>query len=664
MQRNDASASDEKAATRMGIIEANDLVYKLEQDLSVAVNRTHKTGFFQNNVYDSTQTSIAIFNSGADYIDPRRSFLSFTITLPVTTVTNDPTLPGYNTFISAYLGPNGSVLNFIDQVLVSSRSGDELTRINDMGQLMQFVVPWTFGEDWKDSIGEEIGLGSYIGGANSNGILSEMRRVRFNVPLYLLSPLFAYGRLLPSMLMSGLRVEIKWKPLEQAVQQFWENAPLDRPIDGGYPNTNFLRGALGPYEDNLGYRTNGKRFLVRPTVPNAEIGEGGLDPLMVDFTNPWTFDLVNHTLTVNGPQTDWNTILPALGPYPARPYIIPGIDSLGFIDSGGQLRLFHVIAIANFNTLKVEHDEPGFVGSLLPAPGMFRVTREYGMRMQRDFDSMYWGGKARTGNVPLAGYGIDNPVFNLCSIQMSDAVQRHLNEFSAVNGLEIVYADWDRTSNPLSGLSVPVYTEVRKSASRALQVFATVVSAENNPELRDSFASYPGSVWKHYQWQLGSLYFPHQRVQDNSSRADILTDNMLGLEYAFAADAFDRWHPKAAPTMLKFRGGSLDWRTIFELGIPSYREANPDAYLVPNAREGKSGSFANGGQCVAATLERSTMFDLSGIPINNSRTLALRGEFNFRADPNNLTIGNGMIFVFLKYVRVARVFLINIEVEQ
>ena len=59
----------------------NDLVYKLEPDMSVAVNKTHKNHFFQQTKYKNTQPANAILNSGADYIDTRKSFLHFEVDL-------------------------------------------------------------------------------------------------------------------------------------------------------------------------------------------------------------------------------------------------------------------------------------------------------------------------------------------------------------------------------------------------------------------------------------------------------------------------------------------------------------------------------------------------------------------------------------------------------
>lgn len=676
-----SSPSDEKGASRLGVIEINDLVYKLEADLSVAVNKTHKTGFFQNNAYADGQTAIAIFNSGADYIDPRRSFLSFTVDVPPNNPgSTDPTDPLYYAVLSYYFGPNGSVLNLIDSVLITSRSGDELSRINDYGTLMYTWIPWTFGKEWADTIGQEIGLGSYIGGFNTNGIESivPMPRTRFQVPLYLLSPFFTYGRLMPSMVMSGLRVEIKWKPLDQATQQFWENTPLHRTLT---PWFGVREHGIAPFdplpaEDYApGFNTRALRFL-RGGGANetraVEIGrytESGLDPLI---TTACTWDYV-ITAPVNGTGTieckgAHTSFLSTLAD--GRQYWLPG-DSIGFFSRGVNdmvVNMGTVINVPSADQLTVTllncaafagttDVNLGAVGTSL---GMFRMTGSPRPDiMQRNFNSFFWGNRVKTPSVAMTTYNILDPQFSLSSVQLSDAVQRHLNEYSAVNGLEIVFADWDRTSAPVEGKSVAVYTEVRKSASRALQIFSVVCSAMPSPQQRVSFASVPGGNWVTYQYQLGSLYFPQQQARDSNADPGTNSDNMKTLAYAYAADAFDRLHPKAAPALISLRGRGIDWRDSNIIPFETYAERDPDTYLVPNDVSGKNGSFANGAMCVATSLERSTMFDLSGVPINNSRVLAIRGTYLL---PDGLD--KATIFCFLKYVRLLRAFLINVEVEQ
>ena len=70
------------------------------------------------------------------------------------------------------------------------------------------------------------------------------------------------------------------------------------------------------------------------------------------------------------------------------------------------------------------------------------------------------------------------------------------------------------------------------------------------------------------------------------------------------------------------------------------------------------------------------MFNLAGVPVNNSRVLSLRAKLETGGAGGEIqagtsteavpTIGypNRQLDVFLKYVKLARVFLNNVEVEQ
>ena len=68
------------------------------------------------------------------------------------------------------------------------------------------------------------------------------------------------------------------------------------------------------------------------------------------------------------------------------------------------------------------------------------------------------------------------------------------------------------------------------------------------------------------------------------------------------------------------------------------------------------GTYAEGNSGIAVTLERSDLFNLSGVPINNARVLAVRANYTNAEDRHFTT--------FLKFVRLARIFLNNVEVEQ
>jgi hypothetical protein len=674
-----AGGGDEAADARMGMIQVNDLVYKLDTDLSVAISRTHKTQFFQNVEYSNQQTAITIVNSGADYVDPRRSFVTFDVIIPTTALgTNIANADYQNAFVSAYFGKNGSVLNLIDSVVVSSRSGDELSRVNDFGQLSHMMVPEMFGPDWRDTIGQQLGLGSHISGRNdgtlANPVLveglpyrhqGEQRRTRFSIPLYLLSPIFNYGRLLPSMLMSGLRIELKWKDPGVAFQQFWEGFPQEFPTDGAH---------WALMDDD---QTDFKTYLGTSLLS----GDGALNtaifpPSAVEYKleaagTAWLLTMRNFTGVLGFLLNNAITGLPEFQPG----------DKICFSNDNNlaprnqrSWSQFTILSVEGNDHMTVSDDFGGgafayvLPGALTGGAGTYigawRLSQRRSNGYQRDFGAPVLHGKFLTPVTPFTSYTIRSPQIAMSCIQLTDAIQRTLNEFSSINGLEIVYADYDRTSAPLTGAQTGVYTEVRKSASRALCAFARVVRATANPYRYDSFASAPDVYWNGYQWQLGSLYFPQQRVESKNSVNELKWDTVLTDMYAYTQDAFDRYHPKAAPTMASFRGTGIDFNKLNLHPTEVHAEHSPSTYLAPYNAFGKWGSFVHGGTTVATTLERSSLFDLSGIPINNSRVLALLGDLDMSIPVASDAAYRAQLYIFLKYVRLARVFLVNCEVEQ
>lgn len=449
---------------RQGLIAVNDLTYVLEPDLSVASNKTHKVHYFQANDYESGQNAICILNSGADYIDTRRSWLQFDVKTPAGA--------------AATFGANGSACNFISQLTVSTRSGDVLCQLFDYNLLQAMLLPITYDKGWVDTVGQTMGYG---------GAIAANTEQRMMIPMYLLSPLFAYGRLMPAMLMSGLRIEILW----------------------------------------------------------------------ADAT----------------------------------------------------------VALTS-------------AGAVIPS------------------------------------YKISKPQFVLSSIQLSDSIQRSLNELSATNGLEIVYTDYERTPFTQNNNLSNAHIEIRKSCSRALKAFARVrqrnfgvstpaadgipASGGVGPEHQyDSLKSEQMFPVYEYQWQLGSLYFPQQPVRANNT-AEGCKQVALSA-YSHLLEACDKYHDGSRPMYTSFYG----------------TKATPDEYkaitTASQANEQK-GSYTYDAHTIAVTLERSTMFNLAGVPVNNSRVLALHAKL-LETSPTAF-VPIRQIDVFLKYVKLARVFLNNVEVEQ
>lgn len=549
-------------STADGLLGVNDLRYKLKPDLSVTVNKTHKTHNFQSNVYNDGQRAISIFNSGADYINTHESWLEFKVSI------DGPE----NHAVSGYFGKNGSALNFIQSITISTRSGDEISRIDDLALLSNMCNPFKYSDRWKKNQGKLMGLGGFV---NSPDIIKKSRTIQGNyvtaanyavvhdnsigfypikdrtgteqgtaavgenvfcIPLYLLSPFFGYGRLMPAMLMSGLRVEIEWAKKEKAMTLF---------------------------------------------APN-----------------------VNTSTAVN---------------------------------------------------------------------------------------SLAYEAAVKDALNTVTGYTITRPTFVLSSCQLSDSIQRGLNEVSATNGLEIVYTDMERTQIYSASATDTYHLEVRKSCSRALTAIARVQceTANLRKDLVDSNAGEQNFPYVRYQWQLGSLYFPHQAVKAESKTTPL---TMAKQTFAHTLCAFQKFGKHDPDTYISFDGdagervladgsefqqrarfgGNTNQQKALEWAASSMQPSVPGQTLA--TAYGRMGSFCNDAHVVAVSLERSNLFDLAGVPVNNSRVLSLAMELiskeNVRQYPktedDKVTAGElrRKLVVFLRYVKMARVFLNNVEVEQ
>ena len=673
------------------LISVNDLTYVLEPDLSCAVNRTHKRHFFQSNVYKNSQNAICILNSGADYIDPRRSFLEFQVSLP-------------DNFAVGYFGRCGSVCNLIKQITISTRSGDEISRIADYAHFMNMMLPYQFDEEWFTQHGEMMAYNgcvygdeveiiksqhvrSYHDAVNSragfemfhthghNHVTTEtvcdgedceeqvrlapietnfsagdavpnfMGSVqahetystrRFCIPIYLLSPFFQYNRLLPAMIMSGLRIEIEWNNQDRAfvhcLQKQSDNAVYE--YDETLNMVKYIGGSLPAATDN--------------PVPNIALDE---------------------------------------------------------------------------------HDA-GFELAHMPISQIPDGSRQ----------SLFVSPQANS----ISGYTVVKPVFNMCSVQLSDAVQRALNELSAVNGLEIVYCDYEKTEAHLgsqSNSSTSAYIEVRKSCSRALKAYARVYDTSREKTTDDCFRGDDFPILE-YQWQLGSLYFPNQSVKTEVETCNSAY-SVAPLAYTYFLDAIDKYHPQSRSAygpycttddvrtkkMLKhadifgpYENTHRQPNSLLE-GIgtniyywdPETQQVELDAtpnighranYLEAAYKDstdmhfGEIGTYARDQHVIGVSLERSTLFNLAGVPVNNSRVLALRMRL-WQPTPGNsiksviqqqldhvdnrlafrtVKVGESeedggpvegatqvargrKCFIYLKFVKLARVFLNNVEVE-
>ena len=937
------------------MIIVNDLVYKLEPDLSVAVNKTHKNHYFQQTSYENNQPATCILNSGADYIDCRKSFLRLQVNLGCKS--RDHYMGEVKTKMEEYkqgtkrnyiediddefvnrindsfvidglFGPNGSILNLIDTVTVTTRSGDELSRCSDLAMLSNMMLPLAYGDDWKKTVGQGLGFGDRLYGRNSTR-QHPLSDKTYAIPLYLLSPIFQYNRLMPAMLMSGLRIQITWHTAAKAFAQVvtrcptaeqqlkmgqygrvsgaghqlrpmsWESngfikteieetndrslayEPGDVVIDNEVVrNNSFNAGAVGSvreaqpttnttadilglmgYDVRLKERVEVKKIYIPKAIINGEQDQNdplsyparyvsvhkvtsanqlvGNDQRQLLFSAQvivkgdnvqeegafWVYDgfvpfvlepnlafnevyrIAMQVVQADKFEIDTDTLNTDIykkvdesvadsythyNSWYYKPNNVVDIDD--GVDST-TIRRLHDSALSLGRIYK--RDNP--LGPILVSDAAVNQSNQYGASrfhmgqgnaelvswpntqygeenvgnqatsrkitqitsecpVFHDPLSNFWGTglddrvlrpaskppnlgqtvQRTSGGIVLPGYKyreedsdiarnwlspfhqtdiqfgndygggwiqflqnpdfvesftVERPEFSLCSVQLSDMIQRKLNEWSAVNGLEIVYCEYDQTSSPIrsSANGASVYTEVRKSASRALGAYARVVPMYKDTKVErmvDSNMSHIVTLedkvpttttdgegkeitndggargWLDYQWQLGSLYFPQQKVTgSNPSDFDPLA-------YAYTLEATENFSNRKN-CMLKLHydehpeSGSHS-SVVATTHMKSYyfnpAQAPPDTLsLEKQYIYGRPGSYSGGGHVVSVSLERSPMFNLSGIPINNSRVLALRG--NYSSATSSISDSIRMV-IYLKYVKLARIFLNNVEVEQ
>jgi len=195
----------------------NGLEYEMLPETTVAVSRTFKRQFFQRQQYAPNEEGVCDWNTGAEFVNPRRSWLRFTVTAAGGTAATQ----GINS-----LG-RGSAMNFISRIVITTRSGVELSRTENFNILAAKLTRYFCPPDYLAANGQAFGyvsdgallaqaMGGFIGDATSpfpNGPKT------FAIPLWMLSGFFqGDGKsLIPPQLAAGLRVQLTFAPFAQAV---------------------------------------------------------------------------------------------------------------------------------------------------------------------------------------------------------------------------------------------------------------------------------------------------------------------------------------------------------------------------------------------------------------------------------------------------------------
>jgi hypothetical protein len=182
------------------LLAVNQLQFTLPPQLGIATSRKHVVMFPQQASYTGSSTIIIDSQTGSTYVDPFNSYFVFKVAMTVTGGAG------------VWSWGSGSVANIIDRIIVRSRSGKELSRVESFPLWAKYSQLYSKGRDWLQTIGRAQGYPDYgatvsnttYGDSNDSG-----QTYTFILPLHLI-PCFAplNGKLLPPQLMEGLRLEI------------------------------------------------------------------------------------------------------------------------------------------------------------------------------------------------------------------------------------------------------------------------------------------------------------------------------------------------------------------------------------------------------------------------------------------------------------------------
>lgn len=636
------------------MITVNNLTYMMEPDLTVAVNATYKKHFFANATGQPGRSNICILNSGADYIDFRRSYLSFDFALtapegkqelvyyglnlnnvptPLDSLLAEEISKGSNT-VSVGFG-DGSAINLISRISVNSRSGDEICRVDNVAYVDHMLTNYCYGKEWKETVGSSIGMTKDLFLWEDVTVASQVKR-RFHIPMYLLAGFFNYEKLMPSMLCSGLRIQIDFSSVKEALTMSRDANTLNSNIS--YEITNLHIDAK-----SIQLTDSTQRLL------NEMSASMGLDLVYTDIN------------TTSSP-----------------------ITSTGG-DQHIEVRQACSRALRAWARVRDEQAQFSFLRDSYAADHWLCTSYQWRL------GSLYFPQQ------PVKAYNIDTinqPIVSdyaavdfeakentiveretyfkkfSYSPELSNVGEAHLQALEMWGKLGGKNSDSTVSYEQFSQGKIPLYSHeggpfyTADSLNAALPIAPLVTLGGTAPQGATATASY---VVTRALTDLGkSLTYKEQL--DSST--------VCGLRKANAIDLIPEIYKEG-------------WFNNYASLTRSKYLAH---YITSNVRHTDYGHYYGNHAIIPCNLERSTLFNLSGVPINNSRILGLDinlrtrvfGEILVRTTAGSLPGENLVPFtryypvekqgqvsqfthrcdVFLQYIKLARVFMNNVEIEQ
>jgi len=130
MSNNEEMNVEIQGSPNEALLQVNQLSYQMLPQLGICSARTHTIGFAQQSLYTNGETMTWDSQTGSFYVDPVGSYLKFTVTHTITGGT------GEEKKLRCF--GSGSACNLFSRIVVRTRSGKEVTRVENLNLLAKY----------------------------------------------------------------------------------------------------------------------------------------------------------------------------------------------------------------------------------------------------------------------------------------------------------------------------------------------------------------------------------------------------------------------------------------------------------------------------------------------------------------------------------------------
>lgn len=169
------------------LLQVNKLLYKMPPMIGISSKRHHRIDYFQSSSYVNGEVMVLDSQTGSEFVNPKTSYLKMKI------------VPNGNGSFNS-----GSAANVINRIVVRTRTGKEVCRLENANLLIKDKQIYECPRDWKLTQGLSQGYD-----ANQSLALTQVPSGGqvYILPLWVI-PCFNVDVLLPPQMMEGLRLEI------------------------------------------------------------------------------------------------------------------------------------------------------------------------------------------------------------------------------------------------------------------------------------------------------------------------------------------------------------------------------------------------------------------------------------------------------------------------